>query len=153
VPDPWYWNGTKLQRPGNEAGERVGSIKTAWGATCRRAGVAALHFHDLRREFGSRLIEAPGVHPALVRDWLGHASITTTSRYLTTSAHGLLDAARKFEASRAAFAHDSHKEGDGDEAAAIEQNTEVVESNGIEVVSRLGIEPRTRRLRVCCSAN
>jgi len=75
------------------------------------AGITDLHFHDRCREYGSRVIEAPGVHPAFVRDWLGHANITTTSRYLTTSAPALVDAARKFEASRAAFAHDSHKPG------------------------------------------
>ena len=42
---------------GNEIGERVGSVKTAWRATCRRAGIEDLNFHDLRREGGSRLLE------------------------------------------------------------------------------------------------
>jgi hypothetical protein len=95
------------------------------------AGITDLHFHGLRCEYGSRLIEAPGVHPALVRDWLGHANITTTSRYLTTSAQALVDAARKFEASRAAFAHDPHKPGsEGDAGVEIE----IAESNEMEVV-------------------
>jgi integrase len=91
---------------GTELGEQIGTIKTAWKATCRRAKIRGLVFHDLRREFGSRLIETPGVHPALVRDWLGHANITTTSRYLTTSAAGLTQAAKLFELNRfARFAH------------------------------------------------
>jgi integrase len=60
---------------GNEVGEQIGSIKTAWRATCRRAGIRGLHFHDLRREFGSRLLES-GAAQHDVRDFLGHANIT-----------------------------------------------------------------------------
>ena len=69
---------------GNEVGEQVLRIDTAWRATCRRAGIVGLHFHDLRREFGSQLMEsAASLHD--VRDFLGHANITTTSRYLNSS--------------------------------------------------------------------
>jgi len=35
---------------GNDCGERIASVKTAWRATCRRARIRNLHFHDLRRE-------------------------------------------------------------------------------------------------------
>jgi integrase len=55
---------------GNVLGGRVASIKTAWGATLRRAGIVGLHFHDLRREFGSRLLES-GTAQHDVRDFLG----------------------------------------------------------------------------------
>ena len=34
-------------------GEPIDSVKTAWRATCRRAGIADLNFHDLRREHGA----------------------------------------------------------------------------------------------------
>jgi integrase len=95
---------------GNEVGEQRHDIKIEWKAALKSAKITGLRFHDLRREFGSRLIETPGVHPAIVRDWLGHASITTTSRYLATSAAGLLDAARRFEVSRLSFAQRSHIE-------------------------------------------
>lgn len=47
---------------GNEIGEPIASIKTAWRATCRRANIRGLHFHDLRREFGSRLLKAAPIH-------------------------------------------------------------------------------------------
>ena len=67
-----------------EVGERVGRVATAWRAACRRAEIADLHFHDLRREFASRLLES-GASDHEVRDWLGHANITTTSRYLATT--------------------------------------------------------------------
>ena len=69
---------------GNEVGEPIASVKTAWRATCRRAGIHDLHFHDLRREFGSRLLES-GASEHDVRDFLGHANITTTSRYLKST--------------------------------------------------------------------
>jgi len=54
------------------------------------------HMHDLRREFASRLLET-GANTALVRDWLGHASLTMTSRYLATMAVGLQTARAQFE--------------------------------------------------------
>ena len=69
---------------GNEVGDQAKSVRTAWENTCERAGIENLHFHDLRREFGSRLRETPGMSDHEVRDWLGHANITTTSRYLST---------------------------------------------------------------------
>jgi integrase len=92
---------------GDEAGGRVRSIKRAWETTVLRAhghtpawvkgkpGQLApesraalrainLHFHDLRRQFACTLLEAAAdLHD--VRDFLGHANITTTSRYLATS--------------------------------------------------------------------
>lgn len=66
---------------GNEVGERVASIKTAWRGACARAGIADLHFHDLRHEAGSRKLEA-GWPVHAVQVWLGHADVATTSRYL-----------------------------------------------------------------------
>jgi integrase len=69
---------------GNGVGERLTSIKTAWRNTCRRAGTEDLHFHDLRREFACRLLESSAdLHD--VRDFLGHAHITTTSRYVRST--------------------------------------------------------------------
>jgi integrase len=69
---------------GNAVGERLDSIKTAWKATCRRAGIEDLLFHDLRREAACRWFEA-GVPLHHIRDLLGHADISTTSRYLAVT--------------------------------------------------------------------
>ena len=66
---------------GNSVGEKINSVKTAWAGTCRRAGIRGLQIRDLRREFASRLRES-GASDHDVRDFLGHANITTTSRYL-----------------------------------------------------------------------
>ena len=74
-------------------------IKTAWRLTCNRAGIADLHFHDLRPECGSRLLEA-GTSLHEVRDWLGHQNVGMIETYLSTTVSKLQEAARKYELSR-----------------------------------------------------
>jgi integrase len=101
---------------GNECGERVRSIRRGWEQTCRAAGIADLQFHDLRREFASRLRETPGISDHHVRDWLGHADLATTSKYLATTRVGLQQARRVFEQHRDSFAHHSHT-GDAEDCA------------------------------------
>ena len=82
---------------GNGVGERLTNIKTAWRNTCRRAGIEDLHFHDLRREFACRLMESSAdLHD--VRDFLGHANITTTSRYVRSTPVRLAKALERMEA-------------------------------------------------------
>jgi integrase len=66
---------------GTIGGARVKDIKTAWRASCRRAGIENLRFHDLRHEAGSRKLEA-GYPMHAVSLWLGHTDLTTTARYL-----------------------------------------------------------------------
>ena len=83
---------------GNAVGDPLTSIRTAWRNTCRRAGIHDLHFHDLRREFACRLLESSAdLHD--VRDFLGHANITTTSRYLRSTPVRLAQALERMEAS------------------------------------------------------
>jgi integrase len=86
---------------GNEVGQRVGSVKTAWRNTCRRAGISELHFHDLRREFACGLLEGRRGRADLsvVREFLGHANITTTSRYLKTTTTRMREALEQREVS------------------------------------------------------
>jgi integrase len=112
---------------GTETGEQVTSIRRQWedaallahGHTPIRArgkltvesrAVLAsinLHVHDLRREFASRLLEASAdLHD--VQLFLGHSTITTTSRYLQSTPTRLARALDKLEA--AGFAHHSHTE-------------------------------------------
>lgn len=49
-------------------------------ATRKRAGVALFTPHDLRRSFGTHLLDR-GIDIALVKDLMGHADIQTTSIY------------------------------------------------------------------------
>jgi integrase len=105
---------------GNEVGQRVQRVTRAWAATVLRAhgqtpeytkthALAAksrehlrkinLHFHDLRREFASRMMESGGtLHE--VQAWLGHASITMTARYLGVTDAGLQRSLDRFETMR-----------------------------------------------------
>ena len=76
-----------------------GQVKTAWRGTCRRAGIGDLQVRDLRREFGSRLRES-GASDHDVRDFLGHANITTTSRYLASTPLRLEKALANLESRR-----------------------------------------------------
>jgi integrase len=108
---------------GNELGQRVDSTKRAWltavlkshgyplkltktcnlTAECRAALDAIdLHFHDLRREAGSRWLEG-AVPLHTIRDWLGHTSIAQTSTYLAGTVKSQHDAMRQFEERRAAL--------------------------------------------------
>lgn len=66
---------------GNEVGDKIDSVKSAWRGTCRRAGIADLTFHDLRRTAGSRFLQY-GVPLHDVRDQLGHASVAQTDTSL-----------------------------------------------------------------------
>jgi integrase len=87
---------------GTEIGTRILNIKRAWATAVLKshgntptytatqnfdaASRAALdpidrHFHDLRREAGSRWLDA-GVPLHTIRDWLGHTNISQTSTLL-----------------------------------------------------------------------
>jgi integrase len=100
-------------------GQRLKSIKRAWAtvllkahghtpiwidgslSAASRAQLEAinLHFHDLRHEGASRLLEAgwPLHH---VQEMLGHSSIQQTSTYLNVTATGLQASMRKSDAAR-----------------------------------------------------
>lgn len=84
---------------GNDIGGRAASIKTAWRFACERANLVDLHFHDLRREAGSRWLEG-GVPLQTVRDWLGHTNVAQTSTYLASTMQGQHDAMARFEQRR-----------------------------------------------------
>jgi integrase len=69
---------------GDEIGRPRQSVKTAWKGVLTRAKIRDLHFHDLRREAGSRWMDA-GIPLATIQRWLGHANIAQTSSYLGAS--------------------------------------------------------------------
>ena len=58
---------------------------------------AAAIIQDLRREFACRLLESPADLQD-VRDSLGHANITTTSRYVRSTPVRLAQALERMEA-------------------------------------------------------
>jgi integrase len=86
---------------GNAVGERVNSVKTAWRAACRRAGITDLRFHDLRHEAASRFVEGgwPLHH---VQEMLGHSNLKQTSTYVNAKQVDLVESMRKYDQSRPA---------------------------------------------------
>jgi integrase len=64
----------------------TGCISTArrsaagYGSALKRAGLRPLRFHDLRHTFGTRMIAKADIRR--VQEWMGHADIQTTMRYL-----------------------------------------------------------------------
>jgi integrase len=61
-------------------GERMQTLKTAWGTLAEAAGLTNFTFHDLRHTFASHLVQR-GVDLNTVRELLGHADIRMTLRY------------------------------------------------------------------------
>jgi integrase len=97
---------------GTETGVKIRCVKTAWRLTCRRAGIEGLSIHDLRREAASSLHES-GMPLAYVSETLGHAQLTTTSRYIQASRLGRQAILKRVESKRNvkrdAVAHALHK--------------------------------------------
>jgi integrase len=142
---------------GNEVGERVATVRRQWedAVLCAhghpptrirgklspesRAAYQAinLHVHDLRREFACTLLESgAAVHD--VQAFLGHANITTTSRYLRSTPVRLEQALTRLEQqhetqletrlknrhpkrheNRQFFAHDLHNTGSSRRAQGV----------------------------------
>lgn len=80
---------------GDVVGAQIKAPKKSWLACCKAAGVVGLHFHDLRHEAGSRMLEA-GWPLSHVQQILGHADASTTSRYLNASTEQVLDSMQRF---------------------------------------------------------
>ena len=112
---------------GNALGERVKSIKTAWRLTCARAQITGLHFHDLRREAASRLLEGD-VPEHYVQEVLGHADLSTTSTYLATTRKGLHQAMQRYEARVQIRANLSETSGGQRRSTAVERDTKTPET-------------------------
>ena len=88
-------DGARAARPAREdwtgdddlvfAGEAGGyldgsALRRRYKAALARAGLRPLRFHDLRHTFGTRMIAKADIRR--VQEWMGHADIQTTMRYL-----------------------------------------------------------------------
>ena len=56
------------------------ALRRRYIAALKNAGLRQLRFHDLRHTFGTRMIASADVRR--VQEWLGHADIQTTMKYL-----------------------------------------------------------------------
>jgi integrase len=57
------------------------SVRTAFENACKKAEIKEFTFHDLRRTFGTRLLER-GVNIVTISRYYGHSSLLVTQRYL-----------------------------------------------------------------------
>jgi integrase len=75
----------------------IHTIKTAWKATVRRAGIRYLRFHDLRHTFNSRLMES-GVIQDVRKALMGHSTgEDINDRYTHVELPAKREAIRKLE--------------------------------------------------------
>jgi integrase len=93
---------------GNEVGEQITTVRVPWETARANAGLPGLQLRDLRHEAGSRFDEA-GVSTNYVSKILGHASLSTTTRYLNIQRRGLHLAMEKLEESQALAAEQRKK--------------------------------------------
>jgi len=114
-------------------------VRRAFGTIRKTAEIGPMRIHDLRHTCASLLL-AQGVHPRVVMETLGHSQVSLT---LDTYSHVGTQPRGGATDGRSA-GHPS-----GFIAAGCRTGCQLRRN----VVSRGGIEPPTRRLRVCCSAN
>ncbi len=116
------------------------NVRRSFKTLLHDAGLPNMRLHDLRHTTATLLL-GQGVHPRVVMETLGHSQVSLT---LDTYSHVLPslqeEAAKQLDAAIGCQIGCQSDE----EASDGDQNVE----NSLEkVVSRLGIEPRTRRLR------
>ncbi len=70
------------------------SVRTGFENACKRAGIDDLTFHDLRRTFGTRLLER-GVDIVTISKLYGHSSVLVTQNYLHPSDELSVEAVEK----------------------------------------------------------
>jgi integrase len=72
---------------GDVGGHLDGSaLRRRYAAALKRAGLRPLRFHDLRHTFGTRMIAKADIRR--VQEWMGHADVQTTMRYLHYAPRG-----------------------------------------------------------------
>ena len=139
-----YLNGSRatfVTPPLDESNVRKMFNRILDAAGLRRRGP-----HQMRHSFASQLLAA-GEPITYVSQQLGHGDASITLRVY---AHWLPDTTARKGVDRL---DETAPDGAQTAPRAIAVNEQMPLSRLDGVVSRVGIEPTTRRLRVCCSAN
>ena len=73
---------------------RPNTVSRAWTILAARAGLKVIRFHDARHTHASIMLKQ-GIHPKIVQERLGHATIAITLDTYSHVAPGLQEAAAK----------------------------------------------------------
>ncbi len=124
------------------------NVRHVFKRMLEQAELRQIRIHDLRHTFASLLLQQ-GESVVYVKEQLGHASIQIT---VDTYGH-LIPGANRGAVDR--LDDDAPMHPDASQAHPEQSDADLArELSALDcVVSRDGIEPSTRRLRVCCSAN
>lgn len=74
--DDWHESDLVVDR-GDGAPVNPGTLSARWALFCRRQELPAIRFHDLRHAHATLML-LQGVHPKVVSERLGHASVGIT---------------------------------------------------------------------------
>jgi integrase len=122
------------------------NVRKALNRMLDAAGLHGRGPHQMRHTFASRLLQ-DGAPITYVSQQLGHKDAAITLRVY---AHWLPTASKERLVD---LLDDAHLDASQAHPTRLEYDDQNVLSRLNGVVSRVGIEPTTRRLRVCCSAN
>lgn len=86
------------------------SVRTGFENACERAGLADFTFHDLRRTFGTRLLER-GVDIVTIQKLYGHSSVLVTQQYLHPNDELSIEAVELLAGDWAQIGHKTEKAG------------------------------------------
>lgn len=104
------------------------SVRTGFENACKRASIDDLTFHDLRRTFGTRLLER-GVDIVTISKLYGHSSVLVTQNYLHPSDELSVEAVEKLAEnvdSREILSRHCHA--DSSEGVEVQQSSELLVS-------------------------
>lgn len=81
------------------SGERAVSVRNGFIVACKRAGIEDMRIHDLRHTAASWMI-TEGAPLEVVKELLGHSSITMTERYAHLAPHRVREAVNRLGAQK-----------------------------------------------------
>ncbi len=93
---PWVFPGTDISQP-----LQGGRLEKAWQKIRKAAGIEDVRLHDLRHTVGTFSSQA-GANAFLIRDKLGHTTLSMTSRYVNQDSSPLRELSDKVESRIAA---------------------------------------------------
>jgi integrase len=86
------------------------TVSNAWRKLAERTGLKGIRLHDARHSHASLMLKQ-GIHPKIVQERLGHATVQTTLDTYSHVAPGLQEAAAKRFDDLLVYRHEAHAAG------------------------------------------